>query len=250
MADQVPTSGPWQTDPTLRQLMQAALAGGTAARGSQTQGQQQAWAALNQYVTQNRQRLGIPDNYYPDPRTQGQTLYDPNQNQFRDAAITGGSLAAGGYGLGAVLGGGAAPAASSTTAAGTAGVSAPAFGAPAAAATAAGAAPAAANSLMDSLKKMGTDPQTLAGIASLFAMAGGGGNSPFGDTDDLNGEVTKSLALQRGRIEQAQPVYDALVNQAYGMTPQAYRGTAPAGFKPQPEPSGPYAYQSPRFGGR
>jgi hypothetical protein len=89
--------------------------------------------------------------------------------------------------------------------------------------------------------------QDAAGLAPLIPLLmsafGGGNNSgPFGDHADLAGEATKAMALQRQRMEQAQPVYDTLVRMSMGMSPQAYRqdGTSPT----------PYPYQSPRFGGR
>jgi len=118
MADRVPTSGAWQTDPELHRLLraqQAAIGTGSNARG--TPGGQRGQAeslALKRYIVPNRGRLGIPDNYWPDPRTGGQTLYDPNQNQLRDALIIGGSMAAGGYALGATLPSAAAPTATAT----------------------------------------------------------------------------------------------------------------------------------------
>lgn len=120
MADRVPTTGPWQTDPELARLMAASDAArwtsGSAEPWRRGTGDREAMAVAN-YVKANRRRLGIPDNYYPDPRTQGRTLYDPNQNQLRDAAIVGGTMAVTGGVLGAA-GGGAAGASSASAAGG------------------------------------------------------------------------------------------------------------------------------------
>lgn len=96
-----------------------------------------------------------------------------------------------------------------------------------------------------------SDPSAYAGLAALLpSLMGGGGNSPFGggDTAGLMDEARKSLELQRHRVEQAQPVYDTLVNMAYGSSPMTSRGSAPAGYTPNAAPQGAYAYQGPRFG--
>lgn len=98
-----------------------------------------------------------------------------------------------------------------------------------------------------------SDPSTYAGLAALLPSIMGGfgtGNSPFGggDTAGLMDEARKSLELQRHRVEQAQPVYDTLVNMAYGSSPMTSRGSAPAGYTPNAAPQGAYAYQGPRFG--
>jgi hypothetical protein len=252
MADQVPTTGAWQTDPTIQAYLARMKARGQANRGSVAAGDSQRQAddlAFSRYIEANRQRLGIPDNYWPDPRTNGQTLYDPNQNVWRDLAIVGGSMAAGGYGLGAALGGGAATAAPQL---GNVNATIDALsGAQAAAPTIASTTAAAgAKTLTDKL----TDPRSIAALASLGL---GGATSLFGgqdgpiDDDVVADEIAKSLALQRSRVEQAQPAYDALVRMAYGMTPTSYRGeTAPAGFQ-QPDTTNPaYQYQAPTFGGR
>lgn len=114
MADTVPTTGRWQTDPTLTQLMSAYLSAKTAANtGRYVRGAADAEAAaLKRYIETNRSRLDIPKNYFPDPRSKGQLLYDPNQNVWRDIAITGAAMAAGGWALGTAL----APAAASAAA--------------------------------------------------------------------------------------------------------------------------------------
>lgn len=124
-SDQVPLSGLWQTDPTVQAYLakvkarpQNAARGTAAAADPQRQSDD---LAFSRYIESNRRRLGIPNNYWPDPRTGGQTLYDPNNNQLRDAAITGGALAAGGYGLGALLGPAAVTAPTASTTAGTVG---------------------------------------------------------------------------------------------------------------------------------
>lgn len=87
------------------------------------------------------------------------------------------------------------------------------------------------------------------GAAALIPQFTGAGNSNAFGNAEIEDEVKRALALQRGRVEQAQPVYDALVNMAYGMTPTRYRGAQPAGYPEtaQHAPAGPYAYQGPRF---
>jgi len=112
-SDQVPMTGPWQADPTIQSYLAyynsrpVNRARGSAAAADPTW--QAAAEKYSRYIEANRQKLGIPSNYFPDPRTGGRTLYDPNNNQLRDAALTGGALAAGGYGAGILLGPGAAP---------------------------------------------------------------------------------------------------------------------------------------------
>jgi hypothetical protein len=112
--------------------------------------------------------------------------------------------------------------------------------------------PQTSQGIADQLRNMMDSPGDLAALASLIPLLsglGGGGDNPFGD-DAMNEELTKGLAAQRQRFEQAQPVYDTLVNMSYGMSPTRYRGAAPAGY-PQTAraaPSGAYQYQSPRFG--
>lgn len=89
-SDDVPESGLWQTDPELRRLFNAyAALPDSQARGTPAYiAKMNAAQAVARYTQANRQRLGIPDNYSLDPRTGGMTLYDPNNNQLRDAGIT------------------------------------------------------------------------------------------------------------------------------------------------------------------
>lgn len=271
MADYVPTSGGWQTDPVLRHLHEAYV---TAAQRDRAAGHMRGAGAreaqaYSRYVEQHRRRLGIPDNYFPDPRTNLQTLYDPNQNQLRDALIIGGSMAAGGYGLGAALGGGSAAAAG-----GAAGVLpssnftalTPLSGVgiiPPAATTlgatgvsgAIGAASGGGGSLLTDLTRRLVSPRGVAGAASLLpllmqlARGGGGGTSggstplptgnPFADLKipeapvydpSLADDAKAAYAVQQRRLAQGQPAFDALVAQAYGTTPTRYRGAAPDGY--------------------
>ena len=100
-------------------------------------------------------------------------------------------------------------------------------------------------SLVQQLVKMGLPLAALIPAMSNLK----GSSSPFGgDTAGLMDEARKSLELQRHRVEQAQPVYDTLVNMAYGSSPMTSRGSAPAGYTPNEAPQGAYAYQGPRFG--
>lgn len=151
--------------------------------------------------------------------------------------------AAGGYAnaadLGATAAGGfaGAPALGSTATGVVAGNGAGGIGA--------GSAP----SILRKLQSSVTDPRNIAGLAALAPMftSLGGGNSGLPGGDALNNEITQSLALQRQRVQQAQPVYDTLVNMAYGMTPSGYRGAAPQGYA-APATADSYTYQPPRFG--
>lgn len=102
------------------------------------------------------------------------------------------------------------------------------------------------------------DPKSLASIAALIptirTLTGGNGsngNSPFGgNTSGLMDQINEGLATGNQRVKQAQPVYDALVNQAYGRTPSRYRGAAPAGYAGDAAPAGAYQFTPPQFGGR
>lgn len=126
----------------------------------------------------------------------------------------------------------------------------------ASAASAAGAA-ASGLSVADRIKQLAKDPATIAKVAasvplftSAFGGAGGGENGALGEGSALMNEIQQSLAMQRKRTQQAQPVYDALVNQAYARTPTRYRGAAPEGYPSGADaaPAGAYAYTPPRFG--
>lgn len=102
------------------------------------------------------------------------------------------------------------------------------------------------------------DPKNLAKLGGLAALIPaltsglGKGNDGTGGPsfDNINNEISSGLAMQRKRMEQAQPVYDTLVNMSYGSTPTRYRGAAPPGYpdKASEAPAGPYAYTGPRFG--
>lgn len=257
--DEVPTSGAWQTDPELRRLeaaVNAARARDIAAGNARSPAMAET-LAFKRYVEANRARLGIPDNYWPDPSNNGDSLYDPNQNSVRNTAIRGAAMAAGGYALGSVL-----PAAGGAASAGISdGVTTfpsavPAMGGTAGALSGVGP-PAAATagatgSLASRLK--GAVPNTpseaekfLALIPLLASMgSGSGGNNPFNDPG-ITDEIKQSMALQRQRLQQTQPVFDTLVNMSYGTSPTRYRGAPPAGYTPNAAPSGPYQYQGPRF---
>lgn len=84
-------------------------------------------------------------------------------------------------------------------------------------------------------------PKGVMGLASLLPMltSRGGGNNPFSGAmgQQMMDEILRSLALQRQRVEQAQPVYDNLVRMATASAPNANYG-GPA-----------YQYQPPRLGG-
>jgi hypothetical protein len=232
MPDQVPTTGLWQTDPEVRRLLAAASSAGMAARGSQSPTQTHAWQALQRYIDANRTRLGIPDNYWPDPRTNGQTLYDPNQNQLRDAAITGGALAGGGYALGGLLPSGAAatgnasviPGTGIPTVAGTgAGVTAPAV--------AAGA--SATASVVDRIRNSLTDPSTYASLAPLLAsLAAGGFGGAGGGAGSGNDELRRIQGITEARMRRVDPLHQVATQLAYSRAPiKARQGTALADIR-------------------
>jgi hypothetical protein len=61
-------------------------------------------------------------------------------------------------------------------------------------------------------------------------------------------DARDALALQQRRLAQATPAFDALVNQAYGMTPTRYRGAPPDTYAPAAAPSDAYTYRGPQFG--
>lgn len=90
------------------------------------------------------------------------------------------------------------------------------------------------------------DPKNIAALAGLIPFlknvltGGDGGDNPF--TSEANAavmdELRDTMALQRGRMEQAQPVYENLVRMAMAAAPNPNYG-GPA-----------YQYNGPTFGGR
>lgn len=259
----VPTSGPWQTDQTLMQLLHAAAAEQANSHSRAPNGGP-ATRAYAQYLDANRARLGIPDGYGPSLRNGGQTL---DKDFSWRPLITGAATIAGGLALPALFGSGTvAGAAGASEAAGgvlpattpvplsSVALSPPGFAGAGGLAGgggigAAAGATAAGSSVIDKIIKAATSPGEIATLATLLpSLIGGGHSSPFGDVN-VSDELSKTLALQRGRMEQAQPVYDTLVNMAYGMSPTRSRGSAPAGYTPNPAPSGAYQFEAPRFGG-
>lgn len=137
--DDVPESGAWQSDPQLQQMLASLKSKGftrdtliklARSQGRAGVGQQldPATAALiteyqqlEQYVDDNRQRLGIPDNYMP--AVENGQLWDPHQNSGRNAGIAAGvatgAALGGGLALGALSGGGGGAAAGTGAATGT-----------------------------------------------------------------------------------------------------------------------------------
>lgn len=117
----------------------------------------------------------------------------------------------------------------------------------------AGAGSTAASGGIAGLKAALTNPGKLAGLAAATVPAflgASGAGSGTGDPKELNAQIQRMLAQQEQRVTQAQPIYDTLVNMAYGMSPTAYRGQAPAGYTAPAEPSGAYKFQPPVFGVR
>jgi hypothetical protein len=236
-----------------------------AARGSQGG---QLMAELQQALRANPtlRAAGLGDSsmseeYSIDPRTGEVSISEGEWGDFAKFLLVGAGMAAGGYALGSVLpatAGAAAPEfAVASAPLGNAGIvaNAPSMAAGGAGTTAATAATAAAASqaprFVDRIKDLITDPSQIAGLAGLAVSTASGGRSG-GDSlaaSGVNDEITRSMALARQRMEQTQPVYDTLVNMAYGSTPVRSRGAAPAGYQPNQAPSGAYQYQSPRFGG-
>jgi hypothetical protein len=68
-----------------------------------------------------------------------------------------------------------------------------------------------------------TDWKDLVGLGAAVApsLLNRGGSTPYD-----NPQIQQTLALQNQRMQQAQPAFDALVSQSYGMTPMRYRGAA------------------------
>jgi hypothetical protein len=54
-----------------------------------------------------------------------------------------------------------------------------------------------------------------------------------------NPEIQRALEIQRQRLEQSQPAFDAMVSMAYGMTPTRYRGTGGPSFSGSPSMGAP-----------
>lgn len=115
----------------------------------------------------------------------------------------------------------------------------------------AGQAAAGGGGLVDTLKDIATDPRTFFGAAAMIPqfsnLLGGGGRGPSAEESALLDEARQGMAIQRQRIEQAQPVYDTLIRMSYGNMPTRHRGEAPAGYQ---APAEQYPYAPPRFGGR
>src|SRR5438132_4351900 len=102
---------------------------------------------------------------------------------------------------------------------------------------------AGASGVIAKLKNFFTSGGGVKDVASLAALlpmlasrGGGGGSTPFADlklpSDDpaLLNDARSAYALQQKRVNQTQPAFDALVSQAYGMTPTRYRSAAPQGM--------------------
>jgi hypothetical protein len=245
-SDNVPTSGPWQTDPELRRLMQAYLS--AQARNAQNwrRGGTDAEAqALNRYIAQNRQRLGIPDNYTVDPRTGGLYLYDPNQNTLRDTAITGGAMAVGGYGLGQALQGltaiNAAPAATDGLLPSSAipnlhnavpGAISPLTNAvtatpPLATPPPSGRPPTPPvtdpRSLTDRLRNMVTNPENIASLASLIPLLMAANSGPSQSEQDQMAQANKLSQITETRMRRVDPLHQAVTQLAFGRLPVSSR---------------------------
>lgn len=105
------------------------------------------------------------------------------------------------------------------------------------------------------LAKHFSDPKVIASIAGMAIPAFTGGGSSTGANGALGADsplmqgATEDMAAARRRYQQAQPLYDALVNIAYGRTPTRYRGAAPSGYPETGDaaPAGAYQYVAPRF---
>ena len=96
------------------------------------------------------------------------------------------------------------------------------------------------------------DPNRIAQVAGLIPafqnLFSGGGEGAFGANSDLMKGINEDMGAARKRYQQAGPIYDALINMAYGRTPTQYRGAAPAGYSGDRAPEGGYAFTPPRFG--
>lgn len=174
--------------------------------------------------------------------------------------------AAGVFGAGAGAGTGSTVGLGPSTPANIAATSAAAHAVPASLAVGTGASAGAGAALTQILRSIAT-PRGAAGLAALLPVlthglgSGGSGGSggtipmpdlsqnPFADLAPPT-DARDAYAMQKGRVTEAQPLYDALVAQAYGMTPTRYRGAAPEGLPASATApvSGAYAYRGPQFG--
>lgn len=228
MADPNPNlSGPYQSDPELQRLIAAYNNTPQTSRGARDA----VAMELKRYIEANRQRLGVPDNYFPDPRTGGQSIYDPNQNVWRDTLLTGGSMAAGGYALGSVLpaaGGGSAAAAPAAAAApgqlsmdaamaSAAGTGAVPVGGLTAAAGAAG-----SLSIADQLKKALTSPGGVANLTGLIASLAAGSGSGGGENANLlnqSPQLQELMQMGTERVKRTDPLHQSITQLAMSRLP-------------------------------
>jgi hypothetical protein len=163
----------------------------------------------------------------------GKTLYDPNQNVWRDIGITGAAMGAGAYGLGEVLGGlagsaapGAAEMSVSTTPLGQAGVvsNAPSMAAGGGVGTVAPtvtAASAAAPSLLDRIKGSLTSPDGLASLAGIITSLAAGGAGGGGGASDEQMNALLEQAVRR--TERTDPLHQAVTQLAFSRLPVSAR---------------------------
>lgn len=192
-----------------------------------------------------------PQHWYTDPGVIGPIVAGSAMAGFGAAGAAGSGGGASGGGAAAASGG--VPAMPWTI---PAGFEASMGAAPPAAAAAGGGLLGGLKNFLTSKKGVGD----VAGLAALLPLltsrGGGGGSTPFADlklpADDpaLLNDTRAAYALQQKRVNQTQPAFDALVSQAYGMTPMRYRGAAPEGVSSEATaaPSGAYAYRGPQFG--
>lgn len=203
-------------------------------------------------------RLAALSSYVPDGGRPNFSTVSKNLPWMLPAAGFGVSLASGAGGAGAAGAGGASPSFAGDAAAATAGIDST-LGAGVVGGMDLGAAGTAGLSttgggLLGRLAGIIKNPAEIAKLAALVpafkTLTGDGsnGNNPFAAGSPLMDEATKSVALGNKRMEQAQPVYDSLVNMAYGRMPTRYRGAAPSGYSGDAAPEGAYQYTAPKFG--
>lgn len=223
MADVIPTSGPWQTDPQLLQLIQAARSPSYATPLNKTGVTPEA-VQLSQYVNANRQRLGIPEGYRPDASTGGQTLVKDEGVPWLKESLIGGGLLLGGVGLPAWLGSGGSAAADAAAA----GSEAPALG--------------NVNGTLDALASGGAGASALSkllsgkGLASLApivaALAARGGNGASGiDTSAL----ARQQQITETQMRRADPLHQAVTQLAYSRLPVSARQGTTFNVLPLPQ---------------
>lgn len=232
----VPSSGAWQMDPEVRRLSQAYAASGRHTPQSRGDVASPDVLAFNRYISQNRQRLGIPEGYEPDPATGGQSLRKADDFGWdtigKEAAI-GGAMVAAPFAMGALAGGGGAtlPNAAVPTSVGMNATPAAIASQGASAAVPLGglsvapvAATTAATAGTDALKKL-LSVKGIAGLAPIIAALATKGNNGSAGIDTA--ALQRQQQISETQMRRADPLHQAVTQLAYQRMPvSARQGTS------------------------